>query len=115
MRRVVLALLALAAPALAGGPMPVGPEVRAALEAWPSPKERRDLASLPAGVGKLCADSSGRLAAPGEPWEATDYIQDESLPRARLIWFVRSDDRVLVHFERGGIAHSFELLSVRLR
>ena len=41
-------------------------------------------------------------------------MKDAELPRARLIWFARSGDRVLVHFEKGGYAHSFHLLQASL-
>ena len=106
--------LAQAAAAMAGPPSPVTPDVRATLESWPEQVVSRDLTKLPPGVATLCADSNGRFAAPGAKWEPTDYIQDAELPRARLIWFTRSGDRVLVHFEKGGLAHSFHLLQASL-
>jgi len=42
--------------------------------------------NLPPAIIALCADDSGRLAEPGQKWEATDVITDVSLPRKRLIW-----------------------------
>ena len=106
--------LAQVAAAIAGPPSPVTPDIRAGLESWPKQAVSRDLTKLPAGVATLCADANGRFAAPGAKWEPTDSIQDAQLPRARLIWSIRSGDRVLVHFEKGGRAHSFHLLQASL-
>ena len=70
--------------------------------------------NLPPAIVTLCADDSGRLAEPGQKWEATDVIADPSLPRKRLIWAVVYDDRYVVHYERGGRAHSFHILVATL-
>lgn len=90
--------------------LPLSPEIRASLESWPSNMVAAE--SLPPAVAALCSDSRGRLAAPGARWKATDYIRDSSLPQARLIWIVRSQNKMVIHYERGGIAHSYHLLSV---
>jgi hypothetical protein len=66
--------------------------------------------NLPPAIVALCADSSGRLAQPSEPWEPTDAISDESLPRKRLISAAVSDHYFVVHYERGGRGHSFHIL-----
>jgi hypothetical protein len=115
MKRIALGItLAAVAAAIAGPPLPVTPDVRASLESWQNQAVSRDPTKLPAGIVTLCADSNGRFAAPGAKWEPTDYIQDPELPRARLIWFARSGDQVMVHFEKGGYAHSFHLLQANL-
>jgi hypothetical protein len=72
-------------------------------------------AILPPAVYAICADDRGRLADPGHQWEATDVIADETLPRKRLIWAVRGGDYYVVHYERGGYAHSFHVLVAEVR
>jgi hypothetical protein len=69
---------------------------------------------LPRGVFALCADRKGRLAEPAQKLEATDVITDEKLPTKRLIWAVSDGDYYVVHYERGGYAHSFHVLVARL-
>ena len=80
------------------------------LESASKRKESRDLAKLPASVVALCADSDGRLAAPGQKWEATDFIRDRTLPRKRLVWFIRQNSRYLVHYEVGGSGYNVQTL-----
>jgi hypothetical protein len=55
----------------------------------------------------------GKLADPGQKWNATDAITDPTLPGKRLIWAVAGGDYYVVHYERGGIAHTFHLLVAR--
>jgi hypothetical protein len=71
--------------------------------------------NLPPSVFALCADSAGRLAEPGQKWEATDAIMDDKLPTKRLVWAVTDGDYYVVHYERGGRGHSFHVLVVRLQ
>ena len=71
--------------------------------------------NLPATIFALCADDKGRLAEPGHSWEVTDVITDNKLPTKRLIWAVTDDDYYVVHYERGGYAHSFHFLVARLK
>jgi len=66
--------------------------------------------NLPPTIVALCADDSGRLAEPGQKWEATDVITDAALPRKRLIWAATDGEHYVVHYERGGRAHSFHVL-----
>jgi len=70
----------------------------------------RATTNLPPAVVALCADDSGRLAEPGQKWEATDFITDASLPRKRLIWAATDGKHYVVHYERGGRGHSFHVL-----
>jgi len=65
---------------------------------------------LPPAVIALCADDKGKLAEPGQNWNATDAVTDPSLPWKRLIWAAVGGDFYVVHYERGGIAHSFHIL-----
>jgi hypothetical protein len=61
----------------------------------------------------LCADN-GRLAEPGQKWNATDAIIDPTLPGKRLIWAAVGGEYYVVHYERGGIAHTFHVLVAKL-
>src|SRR5437870_10083441 len=66
--------------------------------------------NLPPAIVALCADDSGRLAEPGQKWEATDVITDASLPRKRLIWAATDAEYYVVYYERGGRGHSCHVL-----
>jgi hypothetical protein len=69
---------------------------------------------LPPAVVAFCADDKGRLADPGQNWNATDAITDTTLPWKRLIWAAVGGDYYVVHYERGGIDHSFHVLVAKL-
>jgi hypothetical protein len=77
-------------------------------------REIRATTNLPPAIVALCADFNGRLAEPGQKWEATDVISDRPLPRKRLIWAAVADEYYVVHYERGGIGHSFHFLVATL-
>jgi hypothetical protein len=62
----------------------------------------------------LCVDDKGRLADPGQNWNATDAITDPTLPWKRLVWAAEGSDYYVVHYERGGIDHSFHILVAKL-
>ena len=49
------------------------------------------------------------MADPGQPFQATDVIIDRSLPGHRLIAAYASSDYWLLHYEVGGVAHTFHL------
>jgi len=65
---------------------------------------------LPSAVVALCADDKGKLAEPGQNWNATDAVTNPTLPWKRLIWAAAGGDYYVVHYERGGIDHSFHIL-----
>jgi hypothetical protein len=69
---------------------------------------------LPPAVVALCADDKGRLADPGQNWNPTDAITDPTLPWKRLIWAAIGGEYYVVHYERGGIDHSFHVLVAKL-
>jgi hypothetical protein len=69
---------------------------------------------LPPAIVALCGDDKGRLAEPGQNWNATDAVTDPTLPWKRLIWAAAGSDYYVVHYERGGIDHSFHILVVKL-
>ena len=70
--------------------------------------------TLAPAVVALCVDDNGKLANPGQNWNATDAVTDSTLPWKRLIWAVVGGDYYVVHYERGGIAHSFHVLVAKL-
>jgi hypothetical protein len=78
-------------------------------------RELHAATNLPSAIFTLCADDNGRLAEPGKKWEATDVITDDKLPTKRLIWAVSDGEYYIVHYERGGIAHSFHVLIAKLK
>ncbi len=53
--------------------------------------------------------SRGRIGSP------PDAIIDSKLPRKRLIWPATDGEYFVVHYERGGIAHSFHILVAELK
>jgi hypothetical protein len=46
---------------------------------------------------------------------STDSIIDPSLPAKRLIWAAMGGDYYVVHYERGGIAHTFHVMVASYR
>jgi hypothetical protein len=70
---------------------------------------------LPSVILTLCdGGGDGKLAEPGQNWNATDVITDPTLPGKRLIWAAIGEEYYVVHYERGGIAHSFHILVAKL-
>ena len=69
---------------------------------------------LPPAIVAFCAGRDGRLAEPGQKWNATDAITDPTLPGKRLIWAAVDGEYYVVHYERGGIAHTFHVLVATL-
>jgi hypothetical protein len=69
---------------------------------------------LPPAVVVLCADDKGKIAEPGQNWNATDAVTDATLPWKRLIWAAVGSDYYVVHYERGGIDHSFHILVAKV-
>jgi hypothetical protein len=77
-------------------------------------REVHSTKDLPSAVVAFCVDDNGKLADPGQNWNATDAITDPTLPWKRLIWAAVSGEYYVVHYERGGIAHSFHSLVAKL-
>lgn len=69
---------------------------------------------LPPAIVALCAGDKNNLAEPGGKWNPTDVVIDATLPSKRLIWAAKGDDYYVVHYERGGIAHTFHILIAKL-
>jgi hypothetical protein len=90
-------------------------EDRGALENAPRFHEVHSIGDLPLAIIALCGGGEGKLADPGQKWNATDAIIDPTLPGKRLIWAAVDDEYCVVHYERGGIAHTYHVLVARLR
>jgi hypothetical protein len=90
------------------------PEHRKVLEDFSRFHQVHAATNVPPAIVALCADDNGRLAEPGQKWEATDVISDPSLPRRRLIWAAVAGEYYVVHYERGGRGHSFHVLIATL-
>jgi len=70
---------------------------------------------LPSAILALCdGGGDGKLADPGQKWNATDVITDPTPPGKRLIWAAVGGQYYVVHYERGGIAHTFHILVAKL-
>jgi hypothetical protein len=70
----------------------------------------KDVRALPAPVLRVFIEPGSRIMAnPGEDFQATDFIVDHSLPHKRLILAGVSRDRCFVHYEQGGLGHSYLL------
>jgi hypothetical protein len=77
--------------------------------------EIHSTSDLPPAILGLCdGGGDGKLAEPGQKWNATDAITDPTLPGKRLIWAAAGDDYYVVHYERGGIAHTYHIVVAKL-
>ena len=93
----------------------LGTEDRKALQNASRFHEVHTTRDLPPAVLALCdGGGDGKLAEPGQKWNATDVIMDSSLPGKRLIWAAVGGEYYIVHYERGGIAHTYHILVAKL-
>ncbi|MFL6539127.1 MAG: hypothetical protein ACJ8HU_00025 [Chthoniobacterales bacterium] len=69
---------------------------------------------IPPAIVALVAGRDGKIAEPGGKWEPTDAISDASLPAKRLIWAATDGQYYVVHYERGGVAHTHHALVARV-
>jgi hypothetical protein len=56
---------------------------------------------------KITGEPSFALANPGQKYQATDVVVDRTLPRRRLVFAGVRGDEWFVHYELGGIGHSY--------
>jgi len=88
---------------------------RAALEHPASIKLSYSVRAIPASVRSACAtvisDHKFALADPGKPYNESCGT-DDRIPDRRLIWAARLPEHYVVHYESGGIAHSFHIMVV---
>lgn len=61
------------------------------------------------GLQTLFGGASLSIAEPGAAFQATDEIVDRTLPIRRLVAAGCSTDHCLVYYERGGIAHTWQV------
>ena len=77
--------------------------------------EIHSTSDLPPAILGLCdGGGDGKLAEPGQKWNATDAITDPTLPGKRLIWAAAGGEYYVVHYERGGIAHTYHIAVAKL-
>lgn len=72
---------------------------------------------IPANVkqafSKIARQPSFDMANPGQKFQATDVVL-RKLPWRRLVFAGVQDDRWFVHYERGGIAHSYHVIALKV-
>jgi hypothetical protein len=69
-----------------------------------------DVRNLPVPVLRAFTEQGGSrllMANPGKDFRVTDVIHDPTLPSKRLIFAGILDDKCFVHYEEGGIGHSY--------
>jgi len=89
-------------------------ENRSALQDASRFHEVHSVKGLPPAIVALCAGNKDKLADPGQNWNVTDAVTDPALPGKRLIWAAVDGEYDVVHYERGGIAHTFHILVAKL-
>jgi hypothetical protein len=78
----------------------------------------KNVKALPRPVLQAFTEEGGSrlvMVNPGKKFEATDAIDDSSLPNRRLIFAGVVGDRCFVHYEQGGIVHIYILALFRLK
>lgn len=90
-------------------------EDRRALENAPQFQEVHATTKLPPQVLAFCADGHGRIAEPGQKWQHTDVVRDDTLAGKRLIWGASGGGLYVVHYESGGRGHAYHVLVARFK
>jgi hypothetical protein len=75
--------------------------------------EVHSIEDLPWPILALCF-RDGQLSEPGETWNPTDAIIDPTLPSKRLMWAAIGGDYYVMHYECGGIIHTYHLSVAKL-
>ena len=115
MKRLSYLLFAIAIPSFCSADVTkLSTEDRKALQDSSRFHQVHSTGDLPAAILALCGGDDGKLAEPGQKWNATDVITDANLPGKRLIWAAIGGEYYVVHYERGGIAHTFHILVSKL-
>jgi hypothetical protein len=114
LKHLIYLLFVVAIPSLCYGDVTkLSAEDRRALQDSSRFHEVHSTSDLPSAIVALCADN-GTLAEPGQKWNPTDVITDPTLPGKRLIWAAVGGEYYVVHYEHGGIAHTFHILVAKL-
>jgi hypothetical protein len=64
-------------------------------------------ANIKQAFSKVTREAPFAMADPGKKFQVTDVVYDRSLPRRRLVFAGVQGDTWFVHYERGGLAHSY--------
>lgn len=67
-------------------------------------------AKLKMAFTKITQQDEFALANPGERFQETDVMEHPKLPRRRLILAGKCEGFWFIHYERGGLAHSYEVV-----
>jgi hypothetical protein len=59
---------------------------------------------------KITGEPSFALANPGQNYQVTDDDPDLTLPRRRLVFAGEAGNEWFVHYEKGGIGHSYSIV-----
>jgi hypothetical protein len=73
-------------------------------------KTERMSANAKQAFAKITGESSFGLANPGQKYQVTDVVVDRGLPRRRLVFAGVQGGEWFVHYELGGIGHSYCVL-----
>jgi hypothetical protein len=65
--------------------------------------------SLKSAFARLAGEPDFKMANPGEKYQETDVISEQGLPFRRLLFAGISNDRYFIHYEQGGIGHSYHV------
>ena len=71
-------------------------------------------ASLKQAFSKITRQRSFAMADPGQKFQVTDVVLDNALPSRRLVFAGTQGDTWFVHYERGGYAHSYYVIALKL-
>jgi hypothetical protein len=68
---------------------------------------------LRAAFAMLTRESEFTLANPGEKYQSTDLMAQPKLPLRRMVLAVNCSGYWFIHYERGGLGHSYALVFFR--
>lgn len=71
-------------------------------------------AAAQAGLARLFGQAKLDMAEPGAAWQVTDVVMKPDLPGRRLVAAGCSNQHCLIYYERGGIAHVWTVVMLRL-
>jgi hypothetical protein len=107
MRIILIAILLLTTTRLHAQIIHLDPDVKKViLDSSPVSTIRR-VSNIPANALKACGF---KLANPDEEFQVTDCVTNEKLLDRRLIWGALKSNYLILHYERGGIGHSYHIL-----
>lgn len=73
----------------------------------------RNVARLPDALKSafaiLAKEPDFKMANPGEKYQETDVVTDPALPFRRLLFAGVSKEKYFIHYEKGGISHSYHV------